>query len=73
MEVKSDEVPFADENYYFRQPSQVGLRKGWNTVLVKIPVQASTWKRMFTFVPVDHYRGQAREVEGLRYSAQFEQ
>ncbi len=72
VEVKSDEVPFADENYSFRPPSQVGLRKGWNTVLLKIPVQASTWKRMFTFVPVDHSRGQAREVEGLRYSAQFE-
>jgi hypothetical protein len=72
VEVRSDEIPFSDENYFFREPSKINLEKGWNEVLLKIPVQERTWKRMFTFVPVDISAGNAREVEGLRFSAQID-
>ncbi len=32
------EIPYADENYYFRKPMEVQLKQGWNEVLVKVPV-----------------------------------
>lgn len=70
-EVRSDEIPFSDENYFFREPSKINLDKGWNEVLLKIPVHTRTWKRMFTFVPVDISTGNAKEVDGLRFSAQI--
>ncbi|MFR4224279.1 MAG: hypothetical protein ACLT38_12155 [Akkermansia sp.] len=41
-----------DENYHFREPSMVPLRKGWNRVLVKSPSNNSARRWMFTFVPV---------------------
>ena len=72
VEVRSDEVPFSDENYFFRDPSKINFERGWNVVLLKIPVLTHTWKRMFTFVPVDVSAGNAREVEGLRFSAHIE-
>lgn len=32
------EIPYADENYYSRIPTPIKLKKGWNEVLVKVPV-----------------------------------
>jgi len=32
------EIPYQDENYSFRPPASVQLKKGWNTLLLKIPV-----------------------------------
>lgn len=69
IEAASDEVPFSDENYFFREPSKIRLKKGWNEVLLKIPVTAGTWKRMFTFVPVDFSNRSVKEAEGLKFSA----
>ena len=54
------EIPFWDENYTMRPPTRVTLRKGWNTLLLKIPVGSfvgSAWyapvKWMATAVFVD--------------------
>lgn len=69
MKSSSDEIPFSDENYYFREPAQIKLKKGWNNILLKIPVTANTWKRMFTFIPVEYEDGAVKEAEGLKYSA----
>lgn len=65
---KSEEIPFEDENYYFREPSMIFLKKGWNTVLIKIPQNERSWKWMFTFVPIHIVNGQVKEVEDLKYS-----
>lgn len=53
------EKPLIDEGYAFRKPTMINLKKGWNTVLVKLPVgsfQGKNWqnpvKWMFTFVPI---------------------
>lgn len=53
------EIPLIDEGYEYRQPSNVSLIKGWNTVLVKLPIagfKGTDWqnpmKWMFTFVKV---------------------
>ena len=67
----TEEIPFTDENYFFRKPASIHLKKGWNKVLLKIPVKKDTWKRMFTFVPVQDENGTIKEVEGLKFSAEI--
>ncbi|AHW60354.1 beta-N-acetylhexosaminidase [Draconibacterium orientale] len=67
----TEEIPFTDENYFFRKPASIHLKKGWNKVLLKIPVKKDTWKRMFTFVPVQDDNGTIKEVEGLKFSAEI--
>lgn len=49
------EIPYVDENYYFREPIRVQLKKGWNELLLKMPVgtfNSGVWyspvKWMFT-------------------------
>lgn len=64
----SDEIPFSDENYFFRQPSKIVLKKGWNQVILKIPQDGKSWKWMYTFVPVQLREGRISEVPGLKYS-----
>lgn len=53
------EKPLLDEGYSFRQPTYIALEKGWNEVLIKIPVgtfKGKNWqtpvKWMFTFIEV---------------------
>ena len=60
--VKDNETPFTNEDYFFREPSMIRLKKGWNEVLLKIPHRKSDWKWMFTFVPIG-------DTTGLRYSS----
>ncbi len=65
--VDTAEIPWEDENYYYRKPTQISLQKGWNKVLLKIPAK-NTWKWMFTCVPVQWDGQNVREVEGLTFS-----
>jgi hexosaminidase len=51
------ELPLIDEGYEFREPTKIHLKKGWNRVLVKLPIgsfKGKDWKNpqkwMFTFV-----------------------
>lgn len=52
------EIPLIDEGYEYREPTKIFLKKGWNTVLIKVPVTSFSgeWqnpvKWMFTFVEV---------------------
>lgn len=62
--VKDDETPFTNEDYFFREPSTIPLKKGWNEVLLKIPHRKGDWKWMFTFIPVG-------DTTGLRYSSEL--
>lgn len=57
----NSEVPYVDENYYFRKPTEVRLKKGWNTILIKLPIgkfNSGIWyapvKWMFTAVFIEH-------------------
>lgn len=63
----SEEIPLQDENYFFRDPSQINLKKGWNRILLKVPHRADSWKWMFTFVPLSIRDGQPQELQGLRF------
>jgi len=71
IEANSEEFPFTDENYFFREPAKIELRKGWNQVLLKVPALRNSWKWMFTFVPVRMENGNVREVEGLVFEAGY--
>ncbi|MGC4231728.1 MAG: family 20 glycosylhydrolase [Niabella sp.] len=59
------EEPLVDEMYYLRDPVKVKLKKGWNTILVKLPVDQfdplKDWqeppKLMFTVIPVQQQPG----------------
>jgi len=64
-----NETPFADEGYYFRPPTPVTLKAGWNKILVKAPKTKAAFKWSFTCVPVRLEGGAVREVEGLRFAA----
>ncbi|MEI7421019.1 MAG: family 20 glycosylhydrolase [Prolixibacteraceae bacterium] len=68
LTANSEEIPFTDENYFFREPTKIILKKGWNQVLLKIPQGSASWKWMFTFVPVKLNGTNMGEIEGLRYS-----
>ncbi len=53
------EIPLTDEGYEYRKPAFIPVRKGWNEVLVKVPVgsfRGRNWhnpvKWMFTFMPL---------------------
>lgn len=61
---KDDETPFTNEDYFYRPPTMIHLKKGWNEVLLKIPQRKGDWKWMFTFVP-------SGNAAGLRYSAEI--
>ena len=70
--VKDVEVPLENENYVVRPPLSIQLHKGWNKILLKLPVGKFTQpeirlvKWMFTtvFVTLDGKKA----VEGLIYS-----
>lgn len=56
------EAPLVDEGYYYRPPAMVDVKKGWNNILVKLPLVMSKdiapWQRrcMFSVMPV--YKGE---------------
>ncbi|MDO4163471.1 MAG: family 20 glycosylhydrolase [Bacteroides sp.] len=70
----TNEIPLTNENCTARPPVSIHLNKGWNKVLLKLPVgkfttpQTRLVKWMFTFVCVTP--DGAKAVEGLVYSAE---
>lgn len=64
----SSEAPFVDEDYFYRPPTPVALRPGWNKILIKAPKGERTWNWTFTCVPVQVAGEGVREMEGLRFS-----
>lgn len=65
---KTDEIPFVDEDYFYREPSVIQLKKGWNKILLKVPHGGSSWKWMFTCVPVKLVGKNVREIPDLKFS-----
>lgn len=59
-QIGNAEIPLIDEGYEYRQPTKIYLQKGWNSILVKVPVasfKGKDWqnpvKWMFTFICID--------------------
>lgn len=72
LKEKTEEIPFSDENYFFREPTTITLKKGWNEVVLKVPHGGTSWKWMFTFVPAKIENGQVKEVSDLKFSVEKE-
>ena len=60
------EIPLVDEDYWYRKPTPIRLRKGANTVRLTLPKRGG-WKWIGTFVPILGTSDHPREVPGLRY------
>lgn len=71
--VKSNEVPLGNENFESRPPLSVELNKGWNKVLIKLPigkfsmpeVRLTKWMFNAAFVTLDG----RNSVDGLVYAS----
>ncbi|MCB0460836.1 MAG: beta-N-acetylhexosaminidase [Flavobacteriaceae bacterium] len=72
LRADTHELPFIDEDYFYRTPTKIELKKGWNTVLLKIPHGENSWKWMFTCIPVNVTENGVREVSELKFSTTFE-
>ncbi|MFS4417441.1 family 20 glycosylhydrolase [Maribacter sp. 2307ULW6-5] len=70
LKTKTDEIPFVDEDYFYREPTKIVLKKGWNTVLLKIPHGKNSWKWMFSCIPVHFDENGVQRAPGLRYRTQ---
>ena len=62
------ETPFADEEYYMREPTRIVLAEGWNHVRLTVPRTKlanldDCWG--VTFMPVDGDSNHPEEVKGL--------
>ena len=62
------EIPLVDEDYWYRAPTPIHLKKGVNHVKMTLPKRGG-WKWIGTFTPVSGTSDQPREVDGLSYSA----
>ena len=71
VSVKTEEIPFIDEDYFYRKPTKVHLKKGWNKVLLKIPHGGNAWKWMFTCIPVNIDGKTVQEVDDLKFRTKF--
>ena len=65
----TNETPFTNEEYYFREPTPITLRKGWNHVRLVVPKTDKSGRWTATFVPLLGTSAHPREVPGLAYSA----
>ena len=63
----SEEIPFLDEDYFYREPTKIPLKKGWNDVVLKVPFGEPSWKWMFTCIPIKRTAEGIREAKGLKY------
>lgn len=71
------EDPLVDEAYYYRPPHRIKVNKGWNEILVKLPVNdfdyMKDWqvppKYMFTVIPVYKGTGINWEAESIKFSS----
>ena len=67
-----DEIPFVDEEYYMREPSELTLDKGWNHIKLVVPMPAPAARHypwVATFVPVTGPTDRPSEVEGLTFQS----
>ncbi len=64
--------PLTDENYFYREPTELKLKKGWNQVLIKSPCKANPRRWMFTFAPIKPTSKEfgigIREFPGLKFA-----
>ena len=62
------ETPLVDEDFWYRAPAQIHLKKGVNHVKMTLPKRGG-WKWIGTFTPMLGTSDHPREVPGLSYSS----
>lgn len=62
------EIPLVNEDYWYREPTKIHLKKGVNYVKMTLPKRGG-WKWIGTFVPVEGPSDHPHEVKGLKYSS----
>ena len=62
------EQPLVDEDYWYRAPAKIHLKKGTNMVKLTLPKNGG-WKWIGTFVPMTGTSDHPAEVPGLVYSS----
>ena len=62
------EMPLVDEDYWYRAPAKIHLRKGVNHVRLTLPKRGG-WKWIGTFTPILGTSDHPHEVTGLKYSS----
>lgn len=62
------ETPLVDEDYWYREPAKIHLKKGVNHVKMTLPKKGG-WKWIGSFTPIDGTSDHPREVPGLKFSA----
>lgn len=60
------EQPLVDEDYWYRPPTPIHLKKGVNLVRLTLPKNGG-WKWIGTFTPILGTSDHPREVPGLKY------
>ena len=63
------ETPLVDEDYWYREPTKIHLKKGVNHVKMMLPKKGG-WKWIGTFVPVAGTSDHPQEVKGLEYASE---
>lgn len=69
------EEPMVDEGFYYRPPRAIKVKKGWNSVLLKLPISRFDpdldWqvppKWMFTVIPVHQEKGMNWYAKEIRF------
>lgn len=62
------EIPLVDQDYWYREPTKIHLKKGVNHVKMTLPKRGG-WKWIGTFLPMMGESDHPREVPGLEYSS----
>ena len=60
------EIPLVDEDYWYREPTKIHLKRGLNTVRLTLPKNGG-WKWIGSFTPIMGTSDHPREVPGLKY------
>lgn len=67
------EAPLVDEGYYYRPPVRIHSKKGWNKILVKLPIKMdeniNPWQRrcMFSVMPVRKIQGENWYIDDVSF------
>ena len=62
------ETPLVDEDYWYREPTKIHLKKGVNHVKMTLPKKGG-WKWIGSFTPISGTSDHPCEVPGLSYSS----
>ncbi|MBR0197231.1 MAG: family 20 glycosylhydrolase [Kiritimatiellae bacterium] len=62
------EIPLVDEDYWYREPSKIHLKKGKNHIKLTLPKKGG-WKWIGSFMPILGTSDHPKEVKGLKYAS----